>query len=143
MIRDESILSMCLYFTSNRFARYMTKIAEEAFAETNLSPNYIYLILIVYQNPGITQKEICEKMSIAPSTSTRFIDKLEKLNLVYRQSEGKETHIRLSNKGVEFCKKVDQCFDELDRRYTSILGKEKSHKLAAYLYESCETMKNS
>lgn len=33
MERDESILSICLYFTSNRFARYMTKIAEEAFAE--------------------------------------------------------------------------------------------------------------
>ncbi len=29
---DESILSMCLYFTSNRFARHMTKIAEDVFS---------------------------------------------------------------------------------------------------------------
>ena len=26
----------------------------------------------MYQYPGITQKEICDKLSIAPSTSTRF-----------------------------------------------------------------------
>lgn len=141
MVRDESILSICLYFTSNRFARYMTKIAEEAFAETNLSPNYIYLLIIVYQNPGITQKEICDKISIAPSTSTRFIDKLEKLDLVYRRLEWKNTHIHLTKKGVEFCEKVDKCFDKLDKRYKSILGKEKSYELAGHLYESCEIMK--
>ena len=97
---DESILSMCLYFTSNRFARYMTKIAEEAFAKINLSPTYVYLLVVVNQYPGITQKELCEKLSIAPSTSTRFIDKLEKQNLVYRHFDWKETHIHLTEKGI-------------------------------------------
>jgi DNA-binding MarR family transcriptional regulator len=138
---DDSILSLCLFFTSNRFSRYMTKIAEDVFSETNLSPSYIYLLIVVYQYPGITQKELCDKLSIAPSTSTRFINKLEKLNLVYRRSEWKETHIHLSEKGVELCEKMDECFDELHKRYTSILGEEKSHELAKILYESSEIIK--
>lgn len=95
---DDSILSLCLFFTSNRFSRYMTKIADDVFAKTNLSPSYIYLLIVVYQYPGITQKELCDKLSIAPSTSTRFINKLEKLNLVYRRLDWKETHIHLSEK---------------------------------------------
>lgn len=138
---DDSILTLCLFFTSNRFSRYMTKIAEDAFAETNLSPSYIYLLIVVYQYPGITQKELCDKLSIAPSTSTRFINKLEKLNLVYRRLEWKETHIHLSEKGVELCEKMDEYFDELHKRYTSILGEEKSHELAKALYESSEIIK--
>lgn len=141
MIRDESILSLCLYFTSNRFARYMTKIAEEAFAETDLSPNYLYLLTIVNLYPGITQKEISDKLSIAPSTSTRFIDKLEKLELVYRRLEWKEAHIHLTKKGIDFCGKLDECFDKLDKRYFSILGIEKSNELARNLNEASEILK--
>lgn len=76
----------------------MTKIADDVFSKTNLSPSYIYLLIVVYQYPGITQKELCDKLSIAPSTSTRFINKLEKLNLVYRRLDWKETHIHLSEK---------------------------------------------
>lgn len=138
---DESILSMCLYFTSNRFARYMTKIAEGVFEKINLSPTYVYLLVVVNQYPGITQKELCEKLSIAPSTSTRFIDKLEKLNLVYRRLEWKETHIHLTEKGIQLSKEIDECFDEFHKQYTSILGEERSHDLAKALYESNEVFK--
>lgn len=138
---DESILSMCLYFTSNRFARYMTKFAEEAFAKINLSPTYVYLLVIVNQYPGITQKELCEKLSIAPSTSTRFIDKLEKLDLVYRRLEWRETHIHLTEKGMQLTEEIDECFHEFRKLYTSILGEEKSDALAKALYDANEILK--
>lgn len=138
---DESILSMCLYFTSNRFARYMTRIAEEAFAKINLSPAYVYLLVVVNQYPGITQKTLCEKLSIAPSTSTRFIDKLEKQNLVYRRLEWKETHIHLTEKGIQLTEEIDECFEEFRKQYTAILGEERSHDLAKALYESNEVFK--
>ncbi|WP_428911836.1 MarR family winged helix-turn-helix transcriptional regulator [Niallia sp. Krafla_26] len=138
---NESILSMCLYFTSNRFARYMTKMAEEVFEKLQLSPTYVYLLVIVNQYPGITQKELCEKLSIAPSTSTRFIDKLEKLELVYRRLEWKETNIHLTEKGIVLCEEIDECFDEFYKQYTSILGEENNHVLAKALYESSEILK--
>lgn len=138
---DESILSMCLYFTSNRFARYMTKMADEAFAKINLSPTYVYLLVIVNEYPGITQKNMCEKLSIAPSTGTRFIDKLEKLNFVYRDSEWKETHIHLTEKGMQLLEEVDECFDSFRKQYTSILGEETSENLTKALYDSCEILK--
>lgn len=140
---DDSVLSMCLYFTSNRFARYMTRVAEKVFGKIDLSPAYVYLLVIVHQYPGITQKELCEKLSIAPSTSTRFIDKLEKLNLVSRQSKWKETQIHLTEKGAQLSEDIDECFEEFNRQYTSILGEERSQTLAKTLFESNEIFKRT
>ncbi|MGE6628967.1 hypothetical protein [Bacillus sp. NPDC077027] len=51
---DDSILSLCLFYTSNRFARYMTKMAEDASKETDLSPTYIYLLIVIQLSPGMT-----------------------------------------------------------------------------------------
>lgn len=138
---DESIISMCLSFRANSFARQMTKIAEKVFAKIDLAPTYVYLLVIVNQYPGITQKELCGKLSIAPSTSTRFIDKLEKRDLVYRQFQGKETHIHLTEKGIRLCEEIDDLYDEFNRKYTSILGEERCQVLVKELYESIEILK--
>nr|WP_246569989.1 MarR family transcriptional regulator [Lentibacillus saliphilus] len=106
-----------------------------------MSPTYVYLLVIVNQYPGITQKALCEKLSIAQSTNTRFIDKLEKQNLVYRRSEWKESHIHLTEKGIQLSAQIDACFDELQEQYTSILGEDRSHEIAQALYESNELLK--
>lgn len=138
---DDSILTSCLFFTSNRFARSMTKMAEDAFAKADLSPTYSYVLVVVHQYPGITQKELCDKLSIAPSTSTRFIDKLEEKNLVERKSEWKETHIFLTEEGKALYKELNQYFEQLYGQYASILGKEHSEQLTKLLHESSEMLK--
>ncbi|MBJ8193257.1 MarR family transcriptional regulator, partial [Bacillus cereus] len=88
--------------------------------------------------PGITQKELCDKLSIAPSTSTRFINKLEGLNLVSRRPEWKETHIHLTDEGVQLCEKIDTCFEKLTKEYMGILGEENSLSLTKALHDSSE-----
>ncbi|WJH35087.1 MarR family transcriptional regulator [Paenibacillus sp. CC-CFT747] len=99
MQEEESILTFCLYFTANRFARDITKLAEKNYEFSDLSPSYLYLLMVVHFKPDITQKEICHKLSIAPSTSTRFIDKLVKEGLVLRRMKGKESFISLTEEG--------------------------------------------
>ncbi|GAA3332914.1 hypothetical protein GCM10020331_094880 [Ectobacillus funiculus] len=79
MNEEEQVLIHCLYFTASRFARNITKISRKRhLIFGDLAPSYLYMIMIVKFHPEITQKELCHKLSIAPSTSTRFIDKLEK-----------------------------------------------------------------
>ncbi|MGG3510140.1 MarR family transcriptional regulator [Paenibacillus lautus] len=138
---DDSILSSCLFFTSNRFARSMTKMAEEAFVKAGLSPTYSYVLVVIHQYPGITQKELSDKLSIAPSTSTRFIDKLEEKQLVLRQSEWKETHIFLTDEGKLLYQELNQYFEQLYGQYVSLLGKEHSEQLTKLLHESSEILK--
>lgn len=138
---NDSILSSCLFFTSNRFARSMTKMAEDAFAKAGLTPTYSYVLVVIHQYPGITQKELSDKLSIAPSTSTRFIDKLEEKQLVQRKSEWKETHIFLTDEGKSLYQELNQYFEQLYGQYVSLLGKEHSEQLTKLLHESSEILK--
>lgn len=74
MTECKSILHNCLYFTSNSLSRVITRMAEEEFRRTGLSPSHAFLMMLVNDNPGIGQKELREQLHLAPSTVTRFID---------------------------------------------------------------------
>jgi DNA-binding MarR family transcriptional regulator len=136
MNEEEQVLIHCLYFTASRFARNMTKMAEKIFDFGGLAPSYFYMIMIVKFHPEITQKELCQKMSIAPSTSTRFIDKLEKQKLVTRKMDGKLTYISLTEDGEKIYKQFRDSLKELFEGYSRILGREFSLDLSKMLHEA-------
>lgn len=136
MNKEEQVLIHCLYFTANRFARNMTKLAESTFKLDDLAPSYLYMIMTVKFHPGITQKELCHKLSIAPSTSTRFIDKLEKQKLVVRKSSGKETFISLTEDGEKVYDQFRISLKDLFEEYSAVLGKEFSLDLSKMLHEA-------
>ncbi|MGE7687365.1 MarR family winged helix-turn-helix transcriptional regulator [Peribacillus simplex] len=133
---EEQLLIHCLYFTASRFARNITKLTEKAFDFVDLAPSYLYMIMIVKFHPEITQKELCQKLSIAPSTSTRFIDKLEKLNLVTRKMDGKQTLISLTEEGEKVYLQFRVSLKELFNSYSEILGREFSKDLSKTLHEA-------
>ena len=126
----EHLFNKCLYFTVSKLSRAITKMAEEEFAKTGLSPTYGFLIMTVNEKPGISQNEICEVLHIAPSTLTRFIDKLEGKGLVTRKSEGKNSFIYSTEKGMELQKEIEKAWKDLYDRYSEILGYEEGEELA-------------
>ncbi|MEH7120497.1 MarR family transcriptional regulator [Neobacillus vireti] len=136
MNEEEQVLIHCLYFTASRFARNITKLAEKTFDFGDLAPSYLYMIMIVKFHPEITQKELCHKLSIAPSTSTRFIDKLEKLRLVNRKMDGKQTLISLTEEGEKMYQQFRLSLKELFTSYSDVLGREFSKDLSKMLHEA-------
>ncbi|MED1203031.1 MarR family winged helix-turn-helix transcriptional regulator [Heyndrickxia acidicola] len=135
-MEEEQLLIHCLYFTASRFARNMTKLAEKTFDIDGLAPSYLYMIMTIHFHPNITQKELCQRLSIAPSTSTRFIDKLEKLKLAIRKTNGKETMISLTTDGEAVNKQFRDSLKELFSGYSQILGREFSLELSKMLSEA-------
>lgn len=142
MNEEEQVLMHCLYFTASRFARNITKLAERTFDFGNLAPSYFYMIMIVKFHPGITQKELCHKLSIAPSTSTRFIDKLEGLKLVIRKIDGKQTFISLTEEGENVYLKFRSSLKDLFEGYSQILGREFSLDLSKMLHEASNKLED-
>lgn len=136
MNEEEKVLTHCLYFTASRFARNMTKLAEKTYDFGELAPSYLYMIMVVQLHPEITQKELCHKLSIAPSTSTRFIDKLEKQKLVKRKVSGKQTFISLTEEGEKLYTQFRLSLKELFTNYSEILGREFSTDLSKMLHEA-------
>ena len=113
----------------------MNKMAEEEFAPIGLSPTYAFLLMTLKGKKGMTQKEISAALHIAPSTSTRFVDKLEMKGLVTRKSEGKLAIVALTDKGFHLQDEISQCWKKLFRRYAEILGEETARKLTSDINE--------
>lgn len=119
----------CLYFTSNKLNRILNKIAEEEFLKTGLSPSHALTLMNIDSQPGLSQKELSEIMNIKPSTTTRFIDKLETRGLVERKTKGKSSYLYPTQKGIDLQVEIGECWENLYKRYSEILGREKGVKL--------------
>ena len=119
----------CLYFTSNKLNRILNKMAEEEFLKTGLSPSHALTLMNIDFQPGISQKELSEIMNIKPSTTTRFIDKLETRGLVERKTKGKSSYLYPTPKGIDLQVEISQCWTNLYKRYTKVLGQEKGVEL--------------
>lgn len=137
---SDYLLSNCLYFTAARFARQMEKLAEEAFSSVDIPPSYAYLIITINDFPGISQKELCKKLTIAPSTSTRFIDKLVKNNYVVRKPDGKHIFIYLTDKGISLCNEIYESLNKIYLRHLEILDESHSQQLIHLLHKASELM---
>ncbi|SFC69234.1 MarR family transcriptional regulator [Bacillus sp. UNCCL81] len=132
----EQYFSDCLYFTANHLARLMNKMAEEEFAPLGISPNYAFLLMAVYEQPNISQSELSNILHIAPSTTTRFVDKLEVKKLVERKSDGKLTLVNLTDKGIKIQEDIKVCWKNLYKRYSEILGDDVAKNITSQTFQA-------
>jgi DNA-binding MarR family transcriptional regulator len=126
----------CLYFTANRLARAITRMAEEEFGPTGLSPAYAFLLMAVYERDGLTQKELGEVLHLTPSTVTRFVEKLEMKRLVVTRQDGRLSRVYLTDRGRAMRKQIEECWTSLHERYAKVLGREEGDRLTRRLYEA-------
>jgi DNA-binding MarR family transcriptional regulator len=126
----------CLYFTSNKLNRILNKMAEEEFQKTGLSPSHALTLMNIDNQPGLSQKELSEIMNIKPSTTTRFIDKLEVRGLVERKTEGKSSYLFPTKKGIDLQVEIGECWKSLHKRYSTILGDIEGIKLTESIDEA-------
>ncbi len=133
MTKSKSILHNCLYFTANSLARVITRMAEEEFRLTGLSPSHAFLMMLVNDNPGIGQKELCEQLQLAPSTVTRFIDTLTYRGFLTRQIDGKATRVFATKEGTRLRKPIEDAWKNLHQRYARVLGLKDGDKLTTMI----------
>lgn len=133
MTESKSLLNNCLYFTANSLARVITRIAEEEFRLTGLSPSHAFLMMLVNDTPGIGQKELCEQLHLAPSTVTRFVDTLVYRGYLNRQAEGKATKVFATETGAQLRKPIEDAWKSLHQRYARVLGLEDGDQLTTMI----------
>ncbi|MCC3373784.1 MarR family winged helix-turn-helix transcriptional regulator [Cohnella sp. REN36] len=129
----------CLYFSANRLGRIITKMAEDAFAASGVSPTAAFLLMALYEKDGISQKELGQILHLQPSTVTRLIEKLAAKQLLYNRMDGRLSLIYATDKGKSLEALIHQCWDALRERYRTILGDE-GDELSLHLYEVCNRL---
>ncbi len=136
MENNENFLESCLFFNTNALSRYLLKLAEKEFKDLKLSPAHASLMLLVYDTPGISPKQLSAYLHLTPSTITRFVDVLEKKGLVKRESKGKASFISPSQKGLELKSEIAMAYKELHLKYTKILGNNSANQLSYFIHKT-------
>jgi len=143
MTKCKSILHHCLYFTANSLARVITRMAEEEFRRTGLSPSHAFLMMLVNDHPGIGQTELGEQLNLAPSTVTRFIDLLvHRGYLIRKKSDGKVSRVYATEAGRNLRKPIAEAWKSLHQRYAKVLGLKKGDELTAMIDAASDKLNN-
>jgi DNA-binding MarR family transcriptional regulator len=137
---DNCILDNCLYFTVNKLSRAITRMAEDSFKKTGLSPTHAFCLMLVNNKPGISQSELAEQLHMMPSTITRFIDKLVMKGLIERKAEGKRSFIFPTEAGENTQQEIRESWKDLFKSYSAILGEEEGRSLTALIREAGNTL---
>ena len=128
---EKEYLDCCLYFTSNTMNRLINKMTEEAFSPTKLAPSYAFLMMVVINRESVAIGKLADILKLAPSTVTRFVDKLVSLGYIRKEKEGKNITIVVTSKGKELFPEIMESWDRLYKTYCEVLGKEFAVKLTA------------
>lgn len=138
----DDFFNNCLYFTVNKLSRAITKMAEDSFVKTGLSPTHAFLMMLVIEKPGISQSELAEALHLKPSTITRFVDKLVEKGFIERKTEGKRSLNYPTEKGNETLKDIKEGWKILFRSYSDILGEEEGKALNKLINEAGKKLEN-
>lgn len=131
----------CLYFTANSLSRVISTMAEESFRTTGLSPSYAHLMLLLIDEPGLSQNELSKRMNLKASTMTRFIDKLIVMHYVERIQEGRSSYIYPTDEGKLLESTIRKALADLYKNYCAVLGEEFAVKLTADIFKAGEALK--
>lgn len=134
------LVHRCLYFNASKLARTMNRLAEEQFLRLGLAPSHAFLVMLVDERPGISQKEIAEELHLTQSTITRFIDTLVAKGLVERKSEAKLARVYATPEGKRLYPELERAWRALHARYCGILGEQEGDDLAKAIDEASERL---
>jgi len=138
----DSQLNDCMFFSSCKLARVVTKMAEDEFLVTGLSPSHAFLLYIVNKNNGIQQKNIGEMLHMTPSTITRFVEKLDGKGLIERKSEGKNVYIFQTDKGIQLQPEIEKAWMRIHEVYSDILTVDESKQFVAIINKIIAKIEN-
>ncbi|HCY84532.1 MAG TPA: MarR family transcriptional regulator [Desulfobacteraceae bacterium] len=137
----QNFLDSCLFFNTNAFSRHLLKLAEAEFAGLKLSPAHASLLLLVFETPGISPKDLSRLLQLNPSTVTRFVDALVKKKLVRKISRGKVAFVHPTPKADALRSKVAEAYKCLYLKYSEILGPETAILLSQHIAGANEKVK--
>lgn len=119
----------CLYFSLAKLQRRINNLAEEAFKPIGMVPSHAFLLMALDEKPEIYAGELADLLGLAPSTITRFIDKLEKQKLCKRRPVGRQATISITKQGKNLMPEIRQAWNVLYRLYSDELGEDAASDL--------------
>ena len=121
--KTEKEISECLYFTISKMFRMINRIAEEAFEKIDICPTHAFLMMLLKEEKnGLSVNQISSSLAIAPSTVTRFVDKLVSKGYVVREKMGKNSFTKITEKGLNEIDEIYQAWRGITEKIEELVG---------------------
>lgn len=137
------ILENNLFFLTGALSRKLKNQADEAFATVGLSSSHALLLWLIYDNPDIQPSQLANQMQLKPSTITRLVQKLERRELVEKQSEGRAIAIRCTDKGKNLAQEIEQKWEQLIQLKKENIGERYVEVLSEMIDNALDAMDQS
>lgn len=134
-------LQNCLYFQTNSLSRVLSGMADKAFKSVGLSTSHAFLLMKVYDEPGIQPSQLSEVLQLTPSTITRLIEKMEYQGYVERISEGRATRVEPTTKCKVKVSEIRKAWTGLQEHYREKLGDRYTEVLTEMAYKAIQELK--
>ena len=128
----------CLYFNSNTLARTVSRIWKDAYRKVDLSPPHAFLLRVVLAKPGLYPRELAVELNLSRSTITRFLDSLERRDLLIRKptgKDGRELRVYPTTKSKKIHQLLDNIGGDLTKLMVKMVGKDELSQMVAKLRE--------
>lgn len=109
-------------------------------ASEDLTPQRFSSLVIIENNPGISQTRLAEVMGIARSGVVSIIDRFEESGFVERKESGdrRSYNLHLTREGQKQLKKYKKAVREHDDRIAGSLSAEEKQQLIGLLRKICQ-----
>jgi DNA-binding MarR family transcriptional regulator len=115
----------CLYFNTTALARLLEKEWSAAFSDVGLTPPQAFMLRLVLDQPGLSQRELADAMTIARPTATRVLDGLERRKLIKRhagEADAREQRIHPTADADAIRAELNAASGNVTRRLKQLLG---------------------
>lgn len=108
-------------------ARDFTSVLERRLAAHNVTVSMWFPLRILWEEDGITQNEIQQRLGLAQPTLVMALDRLEQRGLIERQrsdTDRRKTHIYLTQEGIDLEQEILHYADEIQAIATKNVTKQ-------------------
>jgi DNA-binding MarR family transcriptional regulator len=116
----------------------MAAVAEflEAFKAIDLRPTQLAVLIIIHENPGVRQTEVCDALGIQKANFVPLLNELERRGLALRKSvagDRRSSALHLTPSGNVTLQRAREIHDAYEERFIARLGKRGRDQLLALL----------
>ena len=97
-------ISLEVFLSFFKFNRYHNQLFFKLTSEKGIRPGQAVCLWFINQNAGISQRDLAEKIHVAPPTVTLMLQKLEKAGLIIRKDDIRDqrlSHTYITDTGIE------------------------------------------
>ena len=106
----------------NSFSRTLSAFFDDRLSRFNLATSYIELMILMRKNGGVSQKDIASQLSLAPSTVTRFVEKLKNQGYLTKHRDGRNMTIELTDDGRRVSADMEREYESVVQDIRDLMG---------------------